>query len=178
LILRTPGVAPAVHAEAAGVDDMTSIRRITYATDFSAASLAAFPHALDLAAATGAELTILHVLPSPVTVFVDGGYVPQEIWDQMDAGQRAHAGQEMDRLVTQAVDAGVRATTAIVDGGIPAREIVRGAEEAKADLLVLGTHGRTGVARLFLGSVAAGVVATASCPVLTVRATEAAGPRP
>jgi nucleotide-binding universal stress UspA family protein len=149
---------------------MSDIRRITYATDFSSASLAAFRPALDLARATGAELTILHVLPSPVTLFIEGGYVPQEIWDQMEAGQRAQATQEMDRLVKQAVDAGVRTTTAIVAGGIPAREIVRAAEESKTDMLVLGTHGRTGVARLFLGSVAAGVVATASCPVLTVRA--------
>jgi nucleotide-binding universal stress UspA family protein len=149
---------------------MADIRRLTYATDFSAASLAAFRRALELANATGAELTILHVLPSPAMLFIEGGYVPQEVWDRMDASQRAQASQEMDRLVKQAVDAGVRATTAIVAGGMPAREIVRAAEEAKTDVLVLGTHGRTGVARLFLGSVAAAVVATASCPVLTVRA--------
>jgi nucleotide-binding universal stress UspA family protein len=105
---------------------MADIRRITYATDFSPASLAAFPRALDLARVAGAELTILHVLASPVTLFIEGGYVPQEIWDQMDASQRAQAAQEMDRLVKQAVEAGV--------------------------------------------------VATASCPVLTVRA-EAAGGR-
>jgi nucleotide-binding universal stress UspA family protein len=148
---------------------MADVRRITYATDFSPASLAAFRPALDLARVTGAELTILHVLPSPVTLFIDG-YVSQEIWDQIDASQRAQAAQEMDRLVKQAVDAGVRTTTTIVNGGIPDREIVRVAEESKTDMLVLGTHGRTGVARLFLGSVAAGVVATASCPVLTVRA--------
>lgn len=153
---------------------MAGIRRITYATDFSPASLAAFPHALDLARVTGAELAILHVLPSPVTLFIEGGYVPQDVWDQMDAGQRAQAAQEMDRLVKQAVDTGVRTTTAVAEGGLPAREIVRAAEESKTDMLVLGTHGRTGVARFFLGSVAAGVVATASCPVLTVRA-EAAG---
>jgi nucleotide-binding universal stress UspA family protein len=156
---------------------MGDIRRITYATDLSAASLAGFRPALDLARVTGAELTILHVLPSPVSLFIDGGYISQEIWDQMEAGQRAEATQAMDSLVRQAVDAGVRATTALVGGGVPAREIVRAAEESKADLLVLGTHGRTGVARLFLGSVAAAVVATASCPVLTVRA-EPAGTEP
>jgi nucleotide-binding universal stress UspA family protein len=155
---------------------MSDIRRIIYATDFSPASLAAFPHALDIARVTSAELRILHVLPSPVTLFIEGGYVPQEVWDEMDASQRAQAAQEIDRLVKQAVDAGVRTTTAIVDGGIPAREIVRAAQESKTDMLVLGTHGRTGVARLFLGSVAAGVVATASCPVLTVHA-ETSGAR-
>jgi nucleotide-binding universal stress UspA family protein len=148
---------------------MDTIRRIAYATDFSPASLAAFDEALRLARATGAELTVLHVLPSPVVPFVEGGYIPQEIWDQLLAGQRAHADREMDRLVQAAADAGVRAVTCIVEGGVPADEIVTAAEQAKTDLLVLGTHGRTGVARLVLGSVATRVVATASCPVLTVR---------
>lgn len=156
---------------------MAGVQRITYATDFSEASLAAFPHALRLAKVTGAELTILHVLAAPMSPFIDSGYVPQEIWDQLDAGMRAHAGQAMDGLLRQAVEAGVRATTAIVAGGIPADEIVRAAESAKTDILVLGTHGRTGVARLVLGSVAARVVATAACPVLTVRMAEAAGTR-
>jgi len=149
---------------------MAGIQRITYATDFSPASLVAFPQALNLARLAAAELTILHVLPSPVTLFIEGGYIPQEVWDEMANSQRAQATQQMDRLVKQAVDAGVRTTTALVDGGgVPAQEIVRAAQESKADLLVLGTHGRTGVARLFLGSVAAAVVATATCPVLTVR---------
>lgn len=156
---------------------MAGVQRIAYATDFSPASLAAFPHALHLAKVTGAELTILHVLPAPTSPFVDSGYVPQEIWDQLDAGMRAHASHEMDGLVKQAVNAGVRAATAIVDGGIPADEIVRAAGNTKADLLVLGTHGRTGVSRLVLGSVAARVVATASCPVLTVRSAEGAARR-
>jgi nucleotide-binding universal stress UspA family protein len=154
---------------------MADIKRITYASDFSPASLAAFPHALGLARLTGAELTILHVLPSALPPFIDGGYVPQEIWDQVDAGMRAQASREMDRLLAQAVDAGVRATASLVETGVPADQIVRAAEDAKTDLLVLGTHGRTGVARFVLGSVATRVVATASCPVLTVRTAEAAG---
>jgi nucleotide-binding universal stress UspA family protein len=64
-----------------------------------------------------------------------------------------------------------------METGVPADEIVRAAEQAQTDLLVLGTHGRTGVARLVLGSVAARVVATAACPVLTVRAADTAGAR-
>jgi nucleotide-binding universal stress UspA family protein len=153
---------------------MTDFRRITYATDFSPASLVALPHALRLARITGGELTILHVLPSPRMLFIEGGYVPQEIWDQI----RAEAAQQMDRLLKQAVDAGVRATAAIVDGGsaLPAEAIVRAAEDAKTDVLLLGTHGRTGVTRLILGSVAARVIATAPCPVLTVRAAESQSP--
>jgi nucleotide-binding universal stress UspA family protein len=149
---------------------MRDIRRITYASDFSPASLVAFPHALRLARIAGADLAIVNVLPSPRALFIEGGYVPQEVWDQT----RADAAKEMDRLVQQALDAGVRATTTIVDGGnsLAADAIVRAAEDAKTDVLVLGTHGRTGITRLILGSVAARVVATASCPVLTVRAGE------
>jgi len=151
---------------------MANFRSITYATDFSPASLAAFPHALRLAAATKAELTILHVLPNPM-LFVDGGYVPQEIWDDLDARMRVKTGEDMDRLIKQAVAGGVHASASIVEGGVPAEAIVKAAADSKTDLLVLGTHGRTGVARFFLGSVAARVVATAPCPVLTVRSAEA-----
>ncbi|HTO12228.1 MAG TPA: universal stress protein [Candidatus Binatia bacterium] len=151
---------------------MANFRSITYATDFSPASLAAFPHALRLAAATKAELTILHVLPNPM-LFVDGGYVPQEIWDDLDARMRVKTGEDMDRLIKQAGAGGVHASASIVEGGVPAEAIVKAAADSKTDLLVLGTHGRTGVARFFLGSVAARVVATAPCPVLTVRSAEA-----
>jgi len=151
---------------------MANFRSITYATDFSPASLAAFPHALRLAAATRAELTILHVLPNPM-LFVDGGYVPQEIWDDLDARMRVKTGEDMDRLIKQAGAGGVHASASIVEGGVPAEAIVKAAADSKTDLLVLGTHGRTGVARFFLGSVAARVVATAPCPVLTVRSAEA-----
>ena len=153
---------------------MPEFKRIIYASDFSPASLAAFPHALGLARLAGAELTILHVLPSTVGLLsIDGGYVPQDVWDSTYAALRAEASQETDRLVKQAVDAGVRASVSIVDGGAADEQIVRAARDVKADLLVLGTHGRTGVAKLLLGSVAARVVATSPCPVLTVRPAEA-----
>jgi nucleotide-binding universal stress UspA family protein len=148
---------------------MADTIRITYASDFSPASRVAFSQALWLARATGGELTILHVLPSPASMFVAGGYVSQETWDLIESDLRSHAGPEMDVLVKEAVDAGVRATPQFVDGGIPSEEIVRVAEQNKTDVLVLGTHGRSGVMKVLLGSVAARVVATASCPVLTVR---------
>jgi nucleotide-binding universal stress UspA family protein len=153
---------------------MAEIKRITFATDFSPASLAAFPHALRIAKATGAELTILHITLSPSALFMDGSYVPQQIWDDLYARMRAETNAGMDPLIKQAVDAGVRAAVSIVEGAVPADDIVKAAAATKADLLVLGTHGRTGVARFFLGSVAARVVATAPCPVLTVRPPDAA----
>jgi nucleotide-binding universal stress UspA family protein len=74
----------------------------------------------------------------------------------------------MERLVKKARAARVKTTSTIVEG-VPVDRIVRAARARHADLLVMGTHGRTGVSRFFLGSVAARVVATSPSPVLTVR---------
>lgn len=148
---------------------MTDPLRITYASDFSPASRAAFSQAMRLAKATGGQLTILHVLSTPASLFIAGTYVTQDTWDLIEADVRARATQEMDALLKEAVDAGVHASAQFIDGGIAADEIVHAAEADKTDILVLGTHGRTGVMKVLLGSVAARVVATATCPVLTVR---------
>ena len=74
----------------------------------------------------------------------------------------------MDRLLAKAKTARVRARGMLV-GGVAHEQIVRAAKRQKAGVIIMGTHGRTGVARFFLGSVAARVAATAPCPVLTVR---------
>ena len=148
---------------------MADTLRISFASDFSPASRAAFSMALQLTKAVGGDLTILHVMPSPASMFVAGGYVTEETWNLIKADLRSRAGQEMDALIKEAVGAGVRATPQFIDGSIPAEGIVSAAEHAKTDILVLGTHGRTGVMKALLGSVASRVVATASCPVLTVR---------
>jgi nucleotide-binding universal stress UspA family protein len=152
-----------------------------YASDFSRASLAALPHAIDVAKASDAELLILHVLPSPLPapVFGEVSYIDQMTWDRLlaEAGEQAH--KQLEPLILSAREAGVRTTFFIVyDVGAmsTADEIVRAAVGKKADMLVLGTHGRTGIAKLVLGSVAARVVATAPCPVLTVRAPADAEP--
>jgi nucleotide-binding universal stress UspA family protein len=81
---------------------------------------------------------------------------------------RAWAQKQMNRLLARARKAGVRARGQLLDG-VAHEAIVRAARRQGVDRLVMGTHGRTGVARLFLGSVAARVTATAPCPVLTVR---------
>ena len=150
------------------------IRRVMYASDFSRASLAALPHAIDVAKACDAELLILHVLPSPLPapVFGEVGYIDQPTWDRLlaEAGEQAH--KQLEPLLLSAREAGVPTTFFIIYrvGAVPdADEIVRAAIDKKVDMLVLGTHGRTGIAKFFLGSVAARVVATAPCPVLTVR---------
>ena len=154
---------------------MPAIRRIVHATDFSPASRPAFRRALDLARANRAELIALHVMTPPV-LYTPDGYALPDTYKRLLADMRAEVKTHLDRLVAQAKAAGVRARGVLLEG-VPHDRIVRAARSARADLLVIGTHGRTGLARLFLGSVASRVVATATCPVLSVRAATRGGGR-
>ncbi|MGH7359221.1 MAG: universal stress protein [Candidatus Rokuibacteriota bacterium] len=88
--------------------------------------------------------------------------------EDMWAADRKEALRRLGALVRAARGAGVQ-TSPLLAEGPPAAASVRAASRKRADLLVLGTHGRTGVRRMLLGSVAERVVRTASCPVLTVR---------
>lgn len=147
---------------------MNQFRRILYASDFSPASRPAFRRALGLARANRASLTIVHVY-SIVVPMMGEGYVMGQVYDKWMADIRADAQRRLGRLVAQARKSGVRAKGLVLEG-IPHDRIVRAARSTRADLIVLGTHGRTGLGRVFLGSVAARVVTLAHCPVLTVRA--------
>jgi nucleotide-binding universal stress UspA family protein len=145
---------------------MTPFRRILFATDFSPASRRAFASALGLARSQRAALTLLTVIP-PVVV-VPEQYLDAVTMDRLDAQARRWSRQHLARLAARAAKAGVRAEVLLRDGDV-ADEITRACRSTKADLLVIGTHGRRGVRRFFLGSVADRLVATAPCPVLTVR---------
>jgi nucleotide-binding universal stress UspA family protein len=142
-------------------------RRLLHPTDFSKASSAAFARAVAEAKQRRGELLLLHVL-APVIPVASEGYVSPSVYEQMSASSRAWAQKQMDRLVAKAKTARVRARGMLLEG-VAHEQIVRAAKRNRADLIVIGTHGRTGVARFFLGSVAARVAATAPCPVLTVR---------
>jgi nucleotide-binding universal stress UspA family protein len=143
------------------------IRRVLYATDFSAPSLAALPHAIAAAKRFRAELVVLHVLPPPVAADAMS-YVPERMYEEMKAAVVKDAGRRLDRLIGRASRAKLRAR-AILAEGLPQEEIPKAAKRLGAKLVVVGTHGRTGLARLLMGSVAARVVGTCSCPVLTIR---------
>jgi nucleotide-binding universal stress UspA family protein len=145
-----------------------TFRRVLHPSDFSPASRPAFRIALNLARAARADLLVAHVLP-PLPLVPDA-YVTPTTYQELMRGQRASAQGRLDRLVRQAKAAGVRAAGLLVEAGPPAERITRLARARRADLIVMGTHGRTGLARALLGSVAQRVVATAGCPVLTVRA--------
>ncbi|MBI2162005.1 MAG: universal stress protein [Candidatus Rokubacteria bacterium] len=123
-----------------------TIRQILFPTDFSDASRLAGTTAFDLARQFGARLHVLHVVP-PVT---DPTPAPAHL-----------------RAVAEELDRGLSPVTAITSG-LPARQIVAYARKNAIDLIVIGTHGRTGVTRALLGSVAEAVVRRAPCRVLTV----------
>jgi nucleotide-binding universal stress UspA family protein len=146
---------------------MKRFRHVLHASDFSSASRPAFDRALGLAKSSRAALTIVHVI-APIVPLSSDGYVSPQVIDDLDRRARAYAAREMGKLVSKAKQAGVRAKTLVLEG-VAADRIVRAAKARRADVIVVGTHGRGAVAKFFLGSVAGRVVATAACPVLTVR---------
>lgn len=144
---------------------MKAAKRIVHPTDFSSSAEPAFAYALESAKRDGAELILVHVL-EPVAPFADEIYVARAL-ALLEAAEAA-ARRGLDALLARAKAAGVTASDVIVQG-MPAETIVAVANEREADHIVLGTHGRTAMKRLFLGSVAQKVTALATCPVVTVR---------
>ena len=144
--------------------DKPPIERIVVATDFSEGSDAAMERAFALARALGASLDLVHVLDTALLAAPAslGGMPlvdPEPLMNQIDIALAAR--------VAKATEAGLRCQSSSLDG-YPAKEIVRHAEKTGADLIVIGTHGRTGIAHVIMGSVAQRVVQRASCPVLVV----------
>lgn len=136
--------------------------KILFPTDFSETSEAAFSHACELAQDSGASLVVMHV--EELTLLF---------------GESAIAVSEPDPGLRQRLEAIVPADPTIhcehrLVRGDPASEIVRMAEAENADLIVMGTHGRTGLRRLLMGSVAESVLRHAGCPVCTIRHTHEA----
>jgi nucleotide-binding universal stress UspA family protein len=143
-------------------------RPIVHASDLSAASRAAFAGAVDVARREHAELLVVHVMaPVPMPVGGDGS-IPPPAWKELLRAHRRVAQRRLDARVRRAGAAGARARGLLLDG-VPARAILDTARRRHARMIVVGTHGRRGLARLVLGSVAGRVVAGATCPVMTVR---------
>lgn len=158
---------------------MVSFTHVLYPTDLSNASLPAFRYAVALARWYGATLTALHVVPSfdPLP----GPHVWVGDANPMLAGLPQDAVRaEMARLLPMDQADGVTVVFAARDGASAAGAIVDQAVESRADLIVMGTHGRSGFNRLLMGSVAEKVLRRAPCPVLTIppSAPAAAGTQP
>lgn len=147
---------------------MTRISRIVAPTDFSPASDAALDYARDLAQKFGASIDLVHVFDDPFAsgAFIGDGTVmmPVELRDSLEKHAR---GQLEARHAAHAGALPGSSTSFLM--GPPAKRIVERAKEDGADLIVMGTHGRSGLGHLLIGSVAERVVRTAACPVLTTR---------
>jgi nucleotide-binding universal stress UspA family protein len=138
---------------------MLTLRTILHPTDFSERSEAAFRLACSLARDHRARLIVLHVIPPPVSH-------AEAVARQEPHSYREERWNDLYRL--QAPGTGMDIEHRLADGD-PAAEILRVAEESPCDLIVMGTHGRTGLGRLLTGSVAEQVLRHSACPVLTVK---------
>ena len=142
------------------------IRKILYATDFSKPAEKAFEYALFMAESHNADLSLLHVVDQlhGFTHYEILAITPMEIAEKM-----AKRGHEQLQALLDGVKGSVTATEDVREGRTWV-EICEAAKEEKADLIVIGSHGRTGLSHALIGSVAETVVRHATCPVLVVRA--------
>ncbi len=151
---------------------MTLPKTILVPTDFGAGSDHAVVYAADLAKALGAELIIMHAYEIPMVGFPDGAFIASpELAARVSDG--AQEGLKHALALTQGK--GVSARTMLKQGPTW-RTIIETSDEANAGMIVMGTHGRHGLPRALLGSVAEKVVRTAHCPVLTVHTQDRADP--
>jgi nucleotide-binding universal stress UspA family protein len=141
---------------------------ILHPTDFSAASRPAFRKAVELAAKLRCSLLIVHVV-SPPAVLTGEAYVPPQVYLELERSVKSDAEKRLDRLVAEAKGKGIAASPLLLEGA--AYEKIVGAARSKgAEMIAMGTHGRTGIKGVLLGSVTWRVIASAPCPVLAVHA--------
>ena len=146
------------------------IHRILAPTDFSDLSKQGLKSALELAQTFGAKLLLIHVVePPPYPV---EGIIPSPLGATLLDDLERQASHQLAQMLAETQGSTVDVARRVVVG-IPYRKIVEVAQEEKSDLLVMTTHGRTGLSHLMMGSVAEKIVRTAPCPVLTIRPTTA-----
>jgi nucleotide-binding universal stress UspA family protein len=142
---------------------MITLKRILVPTDFSECAQQALTYATELAKRFEAELHLLHVVPPPSTAYMYGAPLPREALYPIEPAEK-----ELGELIVPGAEHITQIERTVVTG-IPFMEIVQHARKNEIDLIVIGTHGRTGIKHMLMGSVAEKVVRKASCPVLSVR---------
>ena len=142
------------------------IKTILFPTDFSQGARAAMDYAVSLAQDYKAKLILLYVIQD---ISIAEWYIPSSISAaDLVADMQKSASQEMEKWAAE-VGGKVAGLETLIERGVPFVEIIRTAKERNADLLVIGTHGRTGIDHMLFGSTAEKVVRKSPCPVLTVR---------
>jgi nucleotide-binding universal stress UspA family protein len=142
------------------------IKSILFPTDFSEGSAEALKYAVEFANRYGAKLYVLHVIYDVAKA--SGWYVPHVSMDAIYKDIQEGARKELDNFGVNELG-GIKNIERIVQTGVPYQEIMNCAVKNKIDMIIIGTHGRTGIDRILFGSTAAQVVRNAPCPVLTVR---------
>lgn len=137
-------------------------------TDFSVAAEAALDHAIALASRLDAKVYVLHAYQLPVVGYPDGMLLPEA---DIDSRVVSWAQSELSACVARRKASGLDLVP-ILKRADPRAAVLSVAEEVSADLIVMGTHGRRGIARALIGSVAESVVRTSPVPVLTVHAAD------
>lgn len=141
-------------------------KRILVATDFSEASDAALDYAIDLAKLLGAKVVVLHAYELPVYGFPSGALIATaEMAATIMNGAQAGVAAMCEKRKSKGVE-----LSQVVRQGAAWEEVALVAEEVSADLIVVGTHGRKGIAHALLGSVAEKIIRTSTRPVLTIHA--------
>ena len=144
---------------------MLNIKTVLVPVDFDEPSERALDYALGLARRLDAAVIVMHAYEIPVYGFPDGAVVATaEVAARISAGLQV----ALDAMVAKRSTSGIHVTSLLRDGRAW-EEVGKAAEEVRADLIVIGTHGRRGLSRVFLGSVAEKVLRTATRPVLVVR---------
>ncbi len=152
---------------------MVTVKTILFPTDGSTCSKQALRYALSLAADWKAHLVALHVIET--SVLRAARFAFAKVGERAEETVRQSADAEAQRILQEVADAAREVAVAVevrTSTGVPFDEIVQVAKTLPADLIVIGTHGRTGLAHVLVGSVAERVVRHAPCPVLTVRPEE------
>lgn len=148
---------------------MTDFKKIAVAIDFSDNSNYAFNFALDMARKYDAVLVLIHVISEPADL--NAFYVPHISFEQLEAEVRAGANRMMERFC-QSYLKDYKKFESYIERGLPFDKIIKKSAETGVDLIVMGTHGRTGLDHVLFGSTAEKVVRKSPVPVLTVRKPE------
>ena len=142
-------------------------QNILVPVDGSETSYAAVAQAAELAKAFGGKITVVQVLA--LDPYIAAEYISATQTNDLIERARTSVLKTLEEAAAKFSDLGIPVEAKLLEGQVVHREIIREAETSKADLIVIGSHGRTGLKRLFLGSVAQSVLGEAHIPVLVVR---------
>ena len=139
-------------------ENHSPVRRILHPTDLTENSDNALAAAISLAKQNHADLLLVHALPPPTPIY------------EIESSVRPEAEEALAQLLKRVTDIGVKAKRVLIKGSAPvSNNIARCARFFGADLIVMGTRGKTGISRWLVGSHASRVIARAHCPVMVVR---------